>query len=122
MSEKIKLSSDTYDFIRDELLSCDETRVHMEKYSEHILKDPESGHWDLWSEDGEAKKKDFEEIKIDGKLIARNPVYDALNNRSGIVGIDFGNKEYSCHIPSEQGRCSSDEDRKRTVQEGCVDG
>lgn len=92
LSEKIKLSSDTYDFIRDELLSCDETRVHMEKYSEHILKDPESGHWDLWSEDGEAKKKDFEEIKIDGKLIARNPVYDALNNRSGIVGIDFGTK------------------------------
>lgn len=91
-SEKIKLSSDIYDFIRDELLSCDETRVHMEKYSEHILKDPESGHWDLWFEDGKAKKKDFEEIKIDGKLIARNPVYDALNNRSGIVGIDFGTK------------------------------
>ena len=92
LSEKISLYSDAYDFIRDQLLSCDETRVHMEKYSEHILKDPESGHWDLWYEDGEANKKGFEEIKIDGKIVARNPVYDALNNRSGIVGIDFGTK------------------------------
>lgn len=92
LSEKVNLHSDIYAFIRDELLSCDETRVHMEKYSEHILKDPESGHWDLWFEDGEANKKGFEEIKIDGKIVARNPVYDALNNRSGIVGIDFGTK------------------------------
>ena len=81
-----------YNFICDSILSCDETRVHMEKYPEHILKDPESGHWELWYDDDKSKKSSADEVNINGKLVARNPVYDALNNRSGVVGIDFGTK------------------------------
>lgn len=91
LSQKITFDSDVYNFLRNELLSCDEIRVHMEKYSEHILKDPESGHWDLWYDENDKNKKGLE-IKLEGKIISRNPAYDALTNRSGIVGIDFGTK------------------------------
>ena len=89
---RIDVGSDMYNFICDSILSCDETRVHMEKYPEHILKDPESGHWELWYDDDKSKKSSADEVNINGKLVARNPVYDALNNRSGVVGIDFGTK------------------------------
>ena len=75
------------DIFKEFLLSCDEQRTHMEKYSEHILVDPESGHWDLWLEDDTDTT-----IKIEESLVARNPVYDALINKTGVVGIDFGTK------------------------------
>ena len=71
----------------DNLLSCDEKRIHMERYPESVLSDPESGHWDLW---GDSKSDNW--IKLKNGFVARNPIYDALNNRSGVVGIDFGTK------------------------------
>lgn len=92
IKSRIDVGSDMYNFICDSILSCDETRVHMEKYPEYILKDPESGHWELWHDDDKSKKSSDDEVNINGKLVARNPVYDALNNRSGVVGIDFGTK------------------------------
>lgn len=87
LKERVSIQSDMFQSLLDEILSCDETRVHMEKYPQHILKDPESGHWELWSEQGGKN-----EVLLEEKLVARNPVYDALNNRSGVVGIDFGTK------------------------------
>lgn len=74
------------DIIKD-LLDCDRLRVNMETYPEHILQDPESGHWELWDNDDSALT-----VKASKKLVARNPVYDALENKSGVVGIDFGTK------------------------------
>lgn len=78
---------ETYKFVCSKFLSCDATRIHMEKYSGNKLKDPESGHWDLWPIEGSNN-----EVKLPEKVVARNPVYDALNNKSGVVGIDFGTK------------------------------
>lgn len=69
------------------LLDCDKYRINMESYPEHILTDPESGHWELWSN---GNSKDV--VKINSKFVARNPVYDALENKSGVIGIDFGTK------------------------------
>ncbi|MFR2012014.1 MAG: hypothetical protein ACLS49_11015 [Christensenellales bacterium] len=60
---RIDVGSDMYNFICDSILSCDETRVHMEKYPEHILKDPESGHWELWY-DYKSKKSSADEVNI----------------------------------------------------------
>lgn len=85
--EKISKDSEVFKSLLNQILSCDETRIHMEKYPQHILKDPESGHWELWCENNEKNV-----IQLEEKLVARNPVYDALNNRSGVVGIDFGTK------------------------------
>ena len=43
-------SEKMYQKLTQWLLECDHRRVNMEKYSEKILQDPESGHWDLWGE------------------------------------------------------------------------
>lgn len=85
--DDFSLAPKTFDDIVNGLLDCDKLRVNMETYPEHILEDPESGHWDLW-EDGNS----LYTVKILEKLVARNPVYDALENKSGVVGIDFGTK------------------------------
>lgn len=69
------------------LLECDYRRVNMEKYSKKILQDPESGHWDLWVEPDKNKS-----TYLGKSLVARNPVEDALKNKSGVIGIDFGTK------------------------------
>lgn len=69
------------------LLNCDEKRINMEKYPINILKDPESGHWELW-DNGNSDLY----VDISSSVIARNPIYDALENKSGVVGIDFGTK------------------------------
>lgn len=86
-SKKIKKNDSEYTALEQQLLRCDEQRIHMEKYPEHILYDPESGHWDLWTD-----TKSQKEVLLEEPLIARNPVYDALVNKSGVVGIDFGTK------------------------------
>lgn len=81
------LGDDLLKLAKAELLNCDQSRVHMDSYPEHILHDPQSGHWELW-DDGNSDKY----VNISSSLVARNPVFDALNNKSGAVGIDFGTK------------------------------
>lgn len=81
------LSNELKEIILNELLDIDKKRVNMESYPAHILKDPESGHWELWN-DNAAKVY----VNIGDSVVARNPVYDALQNKSGVVGIDFGTK------------------------------
>lgn len=80
---------DTSDFnaLKQKLLDCDRLRVNMETYPQHILQDPESGHWELW-DNGNFNQR----VHINESLVARNPVYDALENKSGVIGIDFGTK------------------------------
>lgn len=77
----------TFQEIKKDLLDCDKIRVNMETYPEHILQDPESGHWDLW-DNGNSDVC----VNSSSSLVARNPVYDALENKSGVIGIDFGTK------------------------------
>ncbi len=86
-SEKLALDFKAESIVVQELLECDRLRANMELYPEHILFDPESGHWDLWEVDDTSSK-----ATISNKLIARNPIYDALENKNGVVGIDFGTK------------------------------
>ena len=81
------LDTDTFNDIKKSLLNCDKLRVNMETYPEHILHDPESGHWDLW-DNGNSDLR----ANVPSSLVARNPVYDALENKSGVIGIDFGTK------------------------------
>lgn len=73
--------------IKEQLLSCDKLRINMEAYPEHILHDLESGHWELWEEGNRETK-----VTSETTLVARNPVYDAMKNKSGVIGIDFGTK------------------------------
>jgi len=73
--------------IENVLLDCDKLRINMETYPEHILRDPESGHWELW-EDSNSEVL----VNLPNSWVARNPVYDALENKSGVIGIDFGTK------------------------------
>jgi hypothetical protein len=75
------------DMMINELLSCDERRVNLEKYPAEILESPEFGHWDLWSD-----QEDGLYVTLDESIVARNPVYDALDNKRGVIGIDFGTK------------------------------
>ena len=75
------------DMIINELLSCDEERVNMEKYPVEIIESPEFGHWELWEDSDDERC-----VYIENGLVARNPVYDALENKSGVIGIDFGTK------------------------------
>lgn len=89
------ICSETYDipeYIRsliiDELLNCDAQRVNMEKYPIEIVKSPEFGHWELWDDND----TDDYCVHFEESLVARNPVYDALDNKSGVIGIDFGTK------------------------------
>lgn len=81
------LDNDLLKLVKQELLDCDKLRVHMDTYPEHILQDPQSGHWELW-DDGNSDLY----VNISSSFVARNPIFDALNNKSGVVGIDFGTK------------------------------
>ena len=82
---------------REELLSCDNSRVALDRYDEKILTDPNRGHWDLWDlpEAGERG------IKLGETIYARNPVADI--NASGIVAIDFGTKSTVVVYENERG-------------------
>ena len=86
-SDRYCLDDSVFEEIKNALLDCDKLRVNMETYPEHILQDPESGHWDLW-DNGDSSLH----VNTSKSLVARNPVYDALQNKSGVVGIDFGTK------------------------------
>ncbi|MBR4904358.1 MAG: hypothetical protein IKZ53_06780 [Selenomonadaceae bacterium] len=82
---------------REELLSCDNIRVALDRYDEKILTDPNRGHWDLWDlpEAGERG------IKLSETVYARDPAADV--NASGIVGIDFGTKSTVVVYENERG-------------------
>ena len=92
--EKLEILEDSYylddnilELVKNDLLNCDKVRVNMDSYPEHILQDPQSGHWGLW----DGGNSDLL-VNISSSLVARNPVYDALDNKGGVVGIDFGTK------------------------------
>lgn len=82
------ISEGAMECVRKFYLESEKRRINMGKHEESCLNDPESGHWDLWNDAENTERK----IKLTQSLIARNPVYDALNNKSGVIGIDFGTK------------------------------
>ena len=83
--------------LRDELLSCDNRRVALDRYDEKILTDPNRGHWDLW----DLPEEDEHGIKLNETIYARNPAADV--NAAGIVGIDFGTKSTVVVYENERG-------------------
>lgn len=82
------ISEGAMECVRKFYLESEKRRINMGKHEESCLNDPESGHWDLWNDAENTERR----IKLTQSLIARNPVYDALNNKSGVIGIDFGTK------------------------------
>lgn len=82
------ISEGAMECVRRFYLESEKRRINMGKHEESCLNDPESGHWDLWNDTENTERR----IKLTQSLIARNPVYDALNNKSGVIGIDFGTK------------------------------
>ena len=82
------ISEGAMECVRKFYLESEKRRINMGKHEESCLNDPESGHWDLWNDTENTERR----IKLTQSLIARNPVYDALNNKSGVIGIDFGTK------------------------------
>ena len=85
------------DSVREELLSCDNRRVGLDKYDEKILTDPNRGHWDLWNLPEAVDKG----VKLKESIYARDPVVDV--NKSGIVAIDFGTKSTVVVYENERG-------------------
>ena len=83
--------------LRDELLTCDNRRVGLDRYDEKILTDPNRGHWDLW----DMPEADEHAIKLSEAIYARNPVADV--NAEGIVAIDFGTKSTVVVYENERG-------------------
>ncbi len=83
--------------LHDELLTCDNRRVGLDRYPEKILTDPNQGHWDLW----DMPEADEHGIKLSEPIYARNPVADV--NAAGIVAIDFGTKSTVVVYENERG-------------------
>lgn len=72
--------------MKEALLQCEKIRADIEPYEGQILTDPNRGHWDLW----EGQSETDYTVKIDEKLVARNPICDINDN--GVIAIDFGTK------------------------------
>ena len=72
---------------RKKLLNCEKIRADIDPYEEKILTDPNSGHWDLYSD----KNTEYT-IKINNEVnyYSRNPEKDV--NYDGAIAIDFGTK------------------------------
>ena len=86
------------DSICEELLSCDNRRVGLDKYDEKLLTDPNRGHWDLWDMPEAVDKG----VKLKESIYARDPAVDV--NKSGIVAIDFGTKSTVVVYENERGK------------------
>lgn len=84
--ETIKATSDIAGRMQELLLRTDKVRADIDEYDNHLLTDPQRGHWDLW------KGNDSGVLKADlpQSLMARDPASSI--NRDGIIGIDFGTK------------------------------
>ncbi len=85
------------DMLREELLTCDERRVGLDRYDEKLLTDPNRGHWDLWDVPEETERN----VKLGETIYARDPAADI--NSSGIVAIDFGTKSTVVVYENERG-------------------
>ena len=72
---------------KEKLLNCEKVRADIEPYEERILTDPNRGHWDLWKEKEDERKK---YVSLDENLFAKNPKTDI--NEEGVIAIDFGTK------------------------------
>ena len=83
--------------LREELLSCDNSRVALDRYDEKLLTDPNRGHWDLWDLPEETERG----INLSEAIYARDPASDV--NASGIVAIDFGTKSTVVVYENERG-------------------
>ena len=87
LQNKYTLNREQFDYYTESLLKCDTYRAELEKYDKKCLEDVNSGHWELWED---ADKKGAVNVKIENKLIARNPEADI--HEDGLIGIDFGTK------------------------------
>lgn len=85
-NNKIILTEEIKKLITNELLNCEKMRADIEPYDIKRLEDPNLGHWDLWSEEGNSKIK----IQTDTIFVGRNPLSDIKED--GLIGIDFGTK------------------------------
>ncbi|MDO5517066.1 MAG: hypothetical protein Q4F66_05885 [Clostridium sp.] len=84
---ELKCSEEIRVEVCKELLNCDKVRADIEAYDMKILEDINRGHWELWNVSPELSKV---HMKVDGNLIARNPIADI--KKGGVIGIDFGTK------------------------------
>lgn len=83
----IELENNNFDTeLQKRLLEEDYNRSELELYSKNQLTDLEAGHWSLWSNYKQGRVK----IKLNEKLIARNPIVDV--QEGALAGIDFGTK------------------------------
>lgn len=83
LAEKIKRSKEE---IIENLLKEDYVRADITEYPVKILHDINEGHWSLWEP---SNKEECISIKLEEKLVARDPKSSIVE---GIVGIDFGTK------------------------------
>lgn len=83
LAEKIKYSKEK---LIENLLKEDYVRADITEYPVKILYDINEGHWSLWES---SNKKECISIKLEEKLVARDPKSSIVD---GIVGIDFGTK------------------------------
>jgi hypothetical protein len=70
------------------LLNEDKVRADLSPYDLNMLTGINQGHWSLWNKDISTDDRNVE-VKLKGKLVARNPATDV---NKGVVGIDFGTK------------------------------
>ncbi|MGL4671775.1 hypothetical protein [Cetobacterium sp.] len=83
LSSGLKISSEE---ITQILLEEDNERADILNYSSKIINDINEGHWSLWEP---LNKKEYLNVKLSEKLVARDPKSSIID---GIVGIDFGTK------------------------------
>lgn len=80
------LSEDSFSVVLGKFLVCDQERAGLEVYSQKMLFDPNSGHWDLWDAD---VQNGMTEIELAEGITARDPASDI---DTGTVAIDFGTR------------------------------
>lgn len=82
----IKATAELSELMQEVLLRTDKARADIDEYDNHLLTDPQRGHWDLWNGNESGALK----VDLPQGLMARDPASSI--NRDGIIGIDFGTK------------------------------